>query len=637
MELKKKFKWSEVLSGFTASKSRKEKELAMMAGMPGHVPYESEMVREWQAPFLFYRFFIYGLVLTILIFLCSYLYGVGNAMLVGLVPFFIPLTILILIWELNIPHNISLPDSLYIMLLSGAVCYLVTGFMESMANVQGNGVSAFTGALLKEVGKLIMVCIFLRGKGRVYGMNGVLIGAAVGAGVAVFRAAEDIFYVAQYNGQMAGIMSAMIVRVLIMLGGEVLWPAAYGGALSLAKGKEPLQLKQLGNSLFLICFLGAYLMSVLWDYDITDFFARFADSSVAIAVYAFLYAYQGKYLLLTVAAWALLLYIARKGMEQAIEIADAVNLDKRRWEASLQTGLDQVEIYGAAGMHGGEKFTCDGQAVLFGRSGSCMVQYPDDTKGISGTHCEIKKQGEAYVLTDQKSTYGTYLKNGTKLLPGKPYELKDGDEFYLATPKNSFQVHIRSRQAEILKSGMDYGKRTNEGYGPEEESKSFYAACGVVIAAMFLGLYAFSNIDRMGIQTEDSQLKAEKDSQSITGAWTLAQEIDVKSIILDNIDNLLTTLDIGIFKNTYANGITFTQDGKAYMTYHGVSLDYAQFTYSQVDDTTIHLQWDYETPLGFSKIVTYKAGDKTGYDAAYSIEGGQMNINFFGYHLTCYR
>jgi len=60
MEQKESFQWSEVLSGFTVHRNREETQMAMLAGMSGHVPFESEMLKEWRTPFLFYRFFIGG-------------------------------------------------------------------------------------------------------------------------------------------------------------------------------------------------------------------------------------------------------------------------------------------------------------------------------------------------------------------------------------------------------------------------------------------------------------------------------------------------------------------------------------------------------------------------------------------------
>lgn len=46
--------------------------------------------------------------ILVLIFVCGYMYGFGKALLVSAAPYMIPVTILIFIWELNIPRNIFL-------------------------------------------------------------------------------------------------------------------------------------------------------------------------------------------------------------------------------------------------------------------------------------------------------------------------------------------------------------------------------------------------------------------------------------------------------------------------------------------------------------------------------------------------
>ena len=67
-------------------------------------------------------------------------------------------------------------------------------------------------------------------------------------------------------------MGLIVVRFVMVLGGDIIWTAAIGAALALAKGKETLKIRHLGNSLFLSCLIGTYLMEALWNYDITDLF-----------------------------------------------------------------------------------------------------------------------------------------------------------------------------------------------------------------------------------------------------------------------------------------------------------------------------------------------------------------------------
>jgi V8-like Glu-specific endopeptidase len=70
----------------------------------------------------------------------------------------------------------------------------------------------------------------------------------------------------------------------------------------------------------------------------------------------------------------------------------------------------------------------------------CQAVFPDDAKGISSLHCEVRKSGTGFTLMDSGSTYGTFLSNGRKLNPGETVTLSMGDSFYLADPQNEFRL-----------------------------------------------------------------------------------------------------------------------------------------------------------------------------------------------------
>lgn len=83
--------------------------------------------------------------------------------------------------------------------------------------------------------------------------------------------------------------------------------------------------------------------------------------------------------------------------------------------------------------------------VMIGRDPStCKIIFREGTEGVSGRHCSItfdELTGE-FVLTDLRSTYGTFLMNGQKLTANVPYRLKSGDGFYLGVQANGFQVEL---------------------------------------------------------------------------------------------------------------------------------------------------------------------------------------------------
>lgn len=95
--------------------------------------------------------------------------------------------------------------------------------------------------------------------------------------------------------------------------------------------------------------------------------------------------------------------------------------------------------------HKGMRVSLKGRQAIIGRDRlTCAIAYSDDTAGVSEKHCSIsweEKTGD-FILTDLKSTYGTFLQTGQKLEVGIAYRLKPGDSFYLGESKNMLRVEM---------------------------------------------------------------------------------------------------------------------------------------------------------------------------------------------------
>lgn len=95
------------------------------------------------------------------------------------------------------------------------------------------------------------------------------------------------------------------------------------------------------------------------------------------------------------------------------------------------------------GLFAGQRFEITGQTLTIGRDQhSCTFVFPEDTPGISSNHCSVyfDARTKAFVLTDNGSTYGTYLSDGRKLTKGVPETLLPGSTFSLADKTNVFKV-----------------------------------------------------------------------------------------------------------------------------------------------------------------------------------------------------
>ncbi len=82
-----------------------------------------------------------------------------------------------------------------------------------------------------------------------------------------------------------------------------------------------------------------------------------------------------------------------------------------------------------------------GSGVIIGRNTQkCSVCFPVDAKGVSGVHCEIRRNGSVFEIIDRGSSYGTTLGNGQKLTPNVPVTIPDGTYFMVGSAEQLFQI-----------------------------------------------------------------------------------------------------------------------------------------------------------------------------------------------------
>lgn len=102
-------------------------------------------------------------------------------------------------------------------------------------------------------------------------------------------------------------------------------------------------------------------------------------------------------------------------------------------------------LYAHSPQHNNMMFAVHDTPIVIGRDAAeCKVVFAQDSVGVSSRHCSIyyDKGLGAFVLTDLGSTYGTYLNNGERLTPDRPYSLHPGDGFYTGDPVNKFSVNL---------------------------------------------------------------------------------------------------------------------------------------------------------------------------------------------------
>ena len=216
-----------------------------IAGTPGAIPAPDRMLNEWNKPWLFTRVLGVGLVFA---FMSYVMYEVldhplGFILLFTLGALVLPLGILIFYWEISIPRDIPIYWVVGIFLIGG----MLSLFFTLLVPVSG---PAYLAPLTEEPEKVIALAIFIYMLDTRYIFDGLLIGAAVGAG---FSAFENIYYVMMQASFEQG-FDVLIMRSLLTIGGHVTWAAIEGGALAWAKGNTRLQLRHFMDGRFFVIF-----------------------------------------------------------------------------------------------------------------------------------------------------------------------------------------------------------------------------------------------------------------------------------------------------------------------------------------------------------------------------------------------
>lgn len=442
----------------------------LTAGTALTTPCEAEMLAGWQKPFLFARFFLGYLGFLLLAFLMGSLLGYsgGYYLMLVAIPFLVPMTLLLLVWEMNVPRNISLYEVIIITALGGVLSLIAAVIVNFYS---GSYLYAWAG-LIEEPAKLIVIYIFLRRKNYKYALNGVLVGAAVGTGFAIieslgyvisgigdgilatlglaandgmtFAQTLDSFDIIWGNGIMTA-LSVAIARAVTAVSGHGIFAALYGGALVKAKGSEEIQLSHLLKPEFLIYFAVAILLHALHNYGL--------DLGLPVLLDGLL---PSEYIIIAAIAVCLLLNSLRIGVNQIVgitvsynngRVTQAVNRDvvygAPAAEPVAAASNREIKLQCVAGPNAGQKYRFhEGQSITIGRAAGKNAISVSGCENVSGVHCRISVSDGRVVVTDLNSTNGTYLDN-QRLVPNQEMPALNGSVIYLGNKNCAFRIHIQ--------------------------------------------------------------------------------------------------------------------------------------------------------------------------------------------------
>lgn len=283
--------------------SLEERENTFICGTAKTAPKEGEICSKWPKPWLYSRVFILfaitflGLVALLRIF--ENILAYPGIIFIGALA--VPFSLLVFFWELNAPRNINIFDVTKIFFLGGVSSLLLTMIFSSIISV---GEVDYFGAIMigviEESAKFVVVAYYLRGSKRKYILNGLLLGAAVGAGFAVFETAGYEF---AYGLQIPILMRIIYTRGILAFGGHIVWAAMSGAALAMVKEDDILRINHLKDIKFLKYFILTIGLHAIWNSPISN------SSEIPFV--------QG---ILTIIAWIIILILINSGLKQISRI-----------------------------------------------------------------------------------------------------------------------------------------------------------------------------------------------------------------------------------------------------------------------------------------------------------------------------
>jgi len=207
-----------------------EIEAYFTVGTATTTPSLAEIDASWPKPWMFVR--VFGLALLLYVgFVLAWKQFENENLLPGLIMIgavAVPLSLLIFFFEVNVPRNISLYQVIKLLLIGGLVSIVVSLFFFQWTNLT-NWLGAAAAGIIEETGKGLTLLLVVRRPRYRWTLNGLLLGATVGTGFAVFESAGYALRAGLDSGTSQAIFDSIMQRgFLSVLGGHVLWTGLVG-------------------------------------------------------------------------------------------------------------------------------------------------------------------------------------------------------------------------------------------------------------------------------------------------------------------------------------------------------------------------------------------------------------------------
>ncbi|MCI2172214.1 MAG: PrsW family intramembrane metalloprotease [Schleiferilactobacillus perolens] len=280
-----------------------EAEEIFISGTKATTPSLSMVSSDWGRPWLFARvFMLFGLSFAGLLYVAV---DYNNSLMIpGVIltgAFAVPISALVFFFEMNAYKNISFYETLKVFFIGSVLSLLVTMLLYQFVSfsAQEQYYGQFTWGdtisigIAEELGKVLIVAYFVNKSNYSYILNGMLIGATIGAGFAAFETAGYIYNAGNQ------LLDVALLRAVTAVGGHVVWTAITGAALVGVKKDAPFTGKMLFRGDFLKFFIAAVTLHAIWDKGTAE------SESMWLTI-----------IVVTLGGWAILYYLMGNGFAE---------------------------------------------------------------------------------------------------------------------------------------------------------------------------------------------------------------------------------------------------------------------------------------------------------------------------------
>lgn len=274
-------------------------------GTPNATPSIADCDTSWPRPWVFFRIFT-GALLVFGGFLLAWVQYENELLLPGLIltgSFAVPLASLIFFVEMNARRNVSLYQVMRMVFLGGIISLILSSVLYAMVeNMDMEWLGMSIAGLIEEPGKLLALLTVINIPRFKYKLNGLLLGAAVGAGFAAFESAGYAYVVSQSD--MVGVIVSRGALAPLM---HIVWTAANAAALWRVKGTAKFTFNMLLDPRFLKIFALTVGLHMVWN------------ASFGIPLLGEQLGLLAKYALCGLVAWILVLALIQDGLKELRE------------------------------------------------------------------------------------------------------------------------------------------------------------------------------------------------------------------------------------------------------------------------------------------------------------------------------